>query len=120
MDAGASSCLRPERAAAVGCGAERCRGHSLVPGRPAVLRHGHDDLAACVPLLHAAQALGRVGQRVGPVEDGVSLPGLGEPGGGEQLLPLLFVRDQPEPLSDETVDHDRPQGASDWPEHVAG
>jgi hypothetical protein len=27
---------------------------------------------------------------------------------------------QPEPLSDEAVDHDRPQDASDGPEHVAG
>jgi hypothetical protein len=34
-----------------------------VPGAPPVLRHGDDDLAACVSLLHAAQALGRVGQR---------------------------------------------------------
>ncbi len=25
------------------------------------LRHGDDDLAACVPVLHAAQALSRVG-----------------------------------------------------------
>src|SRR6266576_510187 len=78
------------------------------------------DGAACVPLLHAAQALGRVGQRVGPVEDRCELPGLDEPGEGEQLLPLLFVREQSEPLSDETVDHDRPQDASDGPEHVAG
>jgi hypothetical protein len=28
-----------------------------------VLRHGDDDLAACVPLLHAPQTLGRAGQR---------------------------------------------------------
>ena len=80
---------------------------------PLVLRHGDDDLAACVPLLHAAQALGRAGQRVRPVQDRCELPGLDEPGEGEQLLPLLFVRDQPEPLSDEIIDDDRPQDASD-------
>jgi hypothetical protein len=66
------------------------------------------------------QALGRAGQRVGPVEDRCELPGLDEPGEDEQLLALLFVRDQPEPLPDETVDHDRPQDGSDGPEHVAG
>ena len=87
---------------------------------PPVLRHGDDDLAACVPLLHAAQALSRAGQRVGPVEDRYELPGLDEPSEGEQLLPFLFVRDQPEPLPDKAVDHDRPQDASDGPEHVAG
>ena len=73
-----------------------------------------------MPLLHEAQALGRFGQRVRPVEDRDELPGPDEPGEGEQLLPLLFMRDQPEPLSDETVYHDRPQDASDGPEHVAG
>ena len=62
-----------------------------VPGAPRVLRHGDDDLAACVSLLHAAQALGRVGQRVGPVEDRCELSGLDETGEGEQLLLLLFV-----------------------------
>ena len=81
-------------------------GHELALARVPrpVLRHGDDDLAACVSLLHAAQALGRVGQRVGPVEDRCELPGLDETGEGEQLLPLLFVRDQSEPLSDETSD----------------
>ena len=93
---------------------------ALAPGAPPVLRHSDDDLAACVPLLHAAQALGRVGQRVRPVQDRCELPGLDETGEGEQVLPLLFVRDQPEPLPDEAVDHDRPQDASDGPEHVAG
>ena len=57
---------------------------------------------------------------LGPVEDRCELPGLDEPGAGEQLLPLLFVRDQPEPFPDQTVDHDRPQDASDGPEYVAG
>jgi hypothetical protein len=37
-----------------------------------------------------------------------------------QLLPLLCVRDHPEPLPDEAVDHDRAQDAGDGPEHVAG
>jgi hypothetical protein len=59
--------LRPERAAAVGGGRrtmyEDVRWFPGVPGAPPVLRHGDDDLAACVSLLHAAQALGRVGQR---------------------------------------------------------
>ena len=101
--------------------AERCtRTFAGSRAPPPVVRHGDDDLAACVPLLHAAEALGLAGQRVCPVEDRCELPGLDEPGEGEQLLPLLFVRDQPEPLSDETVDHDRPQDASDGPEHVAG
>ena len=65
MDAGASSCLRPERAAAVG-GGRRTMDEDVrwLPGAPPVLRHGDDDLAACVPLLHAAQALGGAGQRV--------------------------------------------------------
>src|SRR5215207_3830695 len=75
-------------------------------------RHGDDDLAACVSLLHVAQALGRVGERVRPVEDRYELPGLDEPGEGEQLVALLFVRDQSEPLSDETVDHDRPKNGA--------
>jgi hypothetical protein len=73
-----------------------------------------------VSLLHAAQALGRAGQRVRPVQDRCELAGLDETGEGKQVLPLLFVRDQPEPLPDQAVDHDRPQDASDGPEHVAG
>ena len=73
-----------------------------------------------VSLLHAAQALGRVGERVRPVEDRCELSGLNEPGEGEQLVALLFVREQSQPLSDETVDHDRPKNGADRPEHVAG
>ena len=65
-------------------------------------RHGDDDLAAGVSLLHVAQALGRVGERVGPVEDRGGLPGLDELGDGEQVVRVLFVREQSEPLSDET------------------
>lgn len=67
-----------------------------------------------------AQALGRAGQRVRPVQDRCELAGLDETGEGEQVLPLLFVRDQPEPLPDQAVDHDRPRDASNGPEHVAG
>ena len=78
----ARSALRPWAAAAERC--TKTSAGSRAP--PPVLRHGDDDLAACVPLLHAAQALGRVGQRVGPVEDRCELPGLDEPGEGEQLL----------------------------------
>jgi hypothetical protein len=55
-----------------------------------------------------------------PVQDRCELPGLDETGEGEQLLPLLLVRDQPEPLPDKAVGHERPQDASDGPEHVAG
>jgi hypothetical protein len=40
--------------------------------------------------LHVAQALGRVGQRVCPVEDRCELPGHDEPGEGEQVFPVLF------------------------------
>jgi hypothetical protein len=46
-------------------------------------RRGDDDLAACVPLLHIAQARGHLGQRVRPVEDRRELPVLDEPGEGE-------------------------------------
>src|SRR6266702_6121986 len=61
--------------------AERCtRTFAGSRAPPPVLRHGDDDLAACVPLLHAAQAVGRVGQGVGPVEDRCELPRLDEPG----------------------------------------
>ena len=81
---------------------------------------GQAAARAAVPHAGLHAALGRAGQRVRLVEDRRELPGLDEPGEGEQLLPLLFVRDQPEPLSDEAVDHDRPQDASDGPEHVAG
>ena len=63
--------------------------------------HGDDDLAAGVPLLDVAQALGRVGQRVRPVDDRCELPVLDEPGEGEQLLPVLLGRQRSEPLSDE-------------------
>jgi hypothetical protein len=70
--------------------------------------------------LSAVVALGRVGQRVRPVEDRGELPGVDERGEGEQLLPLLFVREQSQPLSDEAVDHDRPKNGAHRPEHVAG
>ena len=48
-----------------------------------------EGLASRVPLLHVAQTLGRVGQRIGQVDDRPELPVLDEPGQGEQLLPVL-------------------------------
>src|SRR5690349_9656729 len=47
---------------------------------PPISRHGDDGLAARVPLLHVAQALGRIGQGVRPVDDRRELPVLDEPG----------------------------------------
>src|SRR5215217_6208057 len=87
--------------------------------RPSALRHGDDDLAACMSLLHMEQTLGRVGQWVRPVDDRRELPGLDEPSHGEQLLPVLPGRERAEPLRDERIGDDRPQDAGNRPEHVA-
>src|SRR6185369_15979117 len=46
---------------------------------PPISRHGDDGLAARVPLLHVAQALGRIGQGVRPVDNRRELPVLDEP-----------------------------------------
>ena len=51
------------------------RGRPLVPRRPRQPHaHGDDDLAACVSLLNGRRRLGRVGQRVRPVEDRCEFP----------------------------------------------
>ena len=59
-----------------------------------ISRHGDDDFAARVPLLHVAQTLGRIGQGAGPVDDRRELPILDEPGHGEQFLPVLPGRER--------------------------
>jgi hypothetical protein len=56
-----------------------------------------------VALFHVTQALGRVGQWVGPVEDRCQLPVLDEFVEGEEVLPLLRGRDPAEPLPDEPL-----------------
>jgi len=80
--------------------------------------HGDDGFAARVPLLHVAQARGRLGQRVGPADDGRELPVLDQPGHGEQLLPALPGRERAQPLRDERAGHHRPHDAGDGPEHM--
>jgi hypothetical protein len=62
--------------------------------RPPISRHGDDGLAARVPLLHVAQALGRIGQGVRPVDDRRELTVLDEPGHREQFFPVLPGRER--------------------------
>ena len=96
-------------------------GDAVLPRRSgSASGHRDDDLASYVSLLDAAKAVGGLGERVGPVEDRRELPGLDEPGEGEQSVAVLFVRKYLKPLPDQTVDHHRSKNGAHRPEHVAG